>query len=298
MLHHMRAVLTRVRELFRRRSHSAAEQREEFSFHVEMETAENIRRGMSDPDAHRAALLRFGGTQRFREETSDARGVVALDNLARDTRFALRRLRRAPAFAAGVIATLGIGIGAAAGIGTIVYDVLLRDLPYEKPNQLMRVGFITDGIANTGDLQSAATYFHFAKSARSFTELGAYSINDGFNITDGDAPERVTIAFDDAERAPATRCASGTRETLRDSGTPRGPKTPAYRVLISENLWRRRYGADASIIGRQIDINRGARIVIGILPRSFAFPTPSVDLFYPAPVPVKAPGDRLRATSM
>src|SRR5690349_18820773 len=141
MLYHVRAALARVKELFRPRSRFAADQTEEFAFHLDMETAENIRRGMSEADARRAAVLRFGGTQRFREETSDARGVVALDNLGRDTRFALRRLRRAPGFAAGVIATLGVGIGAAVGIGTIVYGVLLRDLPFDKPEQLVRVGF-------------------------------------------------------------------------------------------------------------------------------------------------------------
>src|SRR6185436_6487592 len=131
----------------------------------------NIRRGVSDADARRAALPRFGGTERFREETSDARGIGPRDKVARDARFALRRLRRASAFSAGVIATLGIGIGVAVGIGTIVYDVLLRDLPYDKPDRLMRVGFITPGLATTGDLHSGATFFHFAKSTRSFTEL-------------------------------------------------------------------------------------------------------------------------------
>src|SRR3954471_6487719 len=94
----VRASLIRLRELFRHRSKSAAEQNEEFSFHIDMEAAENVRRGMSSADARRAALLRFGGTQRFREETSDARGIIALDHLARDTRFAVRRLRRAPGF--------------------------------------------------------------------------------------------------------------------------------------------------------------------------------------------------------
>src|SRR5262245_51747837 len=190
MLHSVHIALTRVRELFRRRSRLAAEQNEEFSFHLEMETQENIRRGMSEADAKRAALLRFGGTQRFREETSDARGVALVDNLGRDARFALRRLRRAPGFAAGVIATLGIGIGAAVGIASIVSGVLLRELPYDKPDQLVRVGFVTPGLASDGDLHSAATYFHFAKSARSFTEIGAYVTNDAFVITDGDAPER------------------------------------------------------------------------------------------------------------
>src|SRR5262245_52178682 len=175
MVDRVRIALSRVKELFRRRSHVAREQDDEFSFHLEMETAENVRRGMSDADARRAALLSFGGMQRFREETSDARGVVALDNLARDLRFALRRLRRAPGFSAGVIATLGIGIGAAVGIGTIVYDVLLRDLPYDKPDRLVRVGFATQGTATTGDLLPPAAYFHFVKSARSFAELGEYT---------------------------------------------------------------------------------------------------------------------------
>ncbi|HKN69249.1 MAG TPA: ADOP family duplicated permease, partial [Gemmatimonadaceae bacterium] len=285
---HVRAALARLRELFRHRARVAAEQDEEFSFHLEMETAENVRRGMSEADARRAAVLRFGGMQRFREDTSDARGVVALDNLARDTRFALRRLRRAPAFAAGVIATLGIGIGAAAGIGTIVYDVLLRDLPYEKPGQLVHVGFITPGIAAHGDLQSPATYFHFAKTARSFTALGAYWTSDAFNVTDGDAPERVTIAM----MTPNVFTLLGVRPLLGQLFEPVDTSWFGERllpILISESLWRRRYGADSSILGRHIDIDHGARYVLGVLPRSFDFPTPSVDIFYPAAVPLNRP---------
>jgi predicted permease len=288
MVHHVRASLTRIRELFRRRSLFAADQDDEFSFHIDMETAENVRRGMSESDARRAALLRFGGRQRFREATSDARGVVALDNLARDARFAFRRLKRAPGFSVGVIATLGIGIGVAIGIGTIVYDVLLRDLPYEKSDQLVRVGFVTDGIPTPGDLHSPSTYLHFAKSEpRSFTEIGAYATNDGFNITDGDTPERVTIAL----MTPSVFTLLGVRPILGQLLEPGDTSwsNPRSAILISENLWRRRYGADPSIVGRRIDINRGARNVVGVLPSSFDFPTPSVDIFYPAALSVKPP---------
>src|SRR5688500_14777937 len=287
MLYHVRAALARVRELFRRRSRFAAEQDEEFAFHLEMEMAENIRRGMSEAEARRAAVLRFGGMQRFREETSDARGVVALDNLARDLRFAVRRLHRAPGFAAGVIATLGVGIGAAVGIGTIVYGVLLRDLPYDDPDRLVRVGFITDGVGISGDLHSPATYFHFTTSARSFAALGGYYVDDAFDITDGEAPERVTVAL----VSPSTLTLLGARPLLGHVFEPGDTSwsNPRSAILISENLWRRRYGGDSSIIGRRIAINRGERNVIGVLPRSFDFPTPSVDIFYPAPVPVKQP---------
>ena len=287
MLYQLRAAAARVREFFRRSS-IAAEQDEEFQFHLEMQFAENVRRGMSDADARRAALLRFGGTQRFREETSDARGVVAIDNLARDTRYALRRIRRAPAFAGGVIATLGVGIGVAIGIGTIVYGVLLRDLPYPEPDRLVRVGFHTDGIPGQGNLQSSATYFHFAKSSRAFTELGWYSTNDDFNITDGDAPERVTIA----SVTPNIFTLLRVRPVLGQLFEPGDTSwyTGRTPILISQELWERRYGADPAIIGRRIAFNRGDRTVIGVLPRAFDFPSASVSVWYPAVTPVRQPG--------
>src|SRR4051794_20803871 len=135
----LRAAPARVLELFRGRRRMSAEQREEFAFHIEQEAAENVRRGMTEADARHAALVRFGGAQRFQEETNDVRGVVSVDNLARDARFAFRRIRRAPGFSGAVIATLGIGVGVAIGIGSIVYGVLFRDLPYDRPDQLVRV---------------------------------------------------------------------------------------------------------------------------------------------------------------
>ena len=287
MLYRLRAALTRARELFRRRAPHADEQDQEFRFHIEMETAENVRRGMSEPEARRAALLRFGGQQRFREETRDARGVIALDNMARDTRFALRRIRRAPAFAAGVIATLGVGIGVAVGIGTIVYGVLLRDLPYPEPDRLVRVGFHIDGIDAHGDEHTAATYFHLAKSARSFTELGAYWTSDEYSIIDGEAPEGVTVAG----VTPNVFTLLGARPVLGGLLEPGDTSysNPRSAILISQELWERRYGADPSIIGRLINITRGERRVVGVLPRSFDFPSASVSIWYPAVVPVGRP---------
>jgi predicted permease len=287
MLHQARAALARLREVFRSRERSVAEQDEEFAFHVDMETAENVRHGMDEAEARRAALLRFGARQHFREETRGARGIASLDHVARDARFAVRRVRRAPAFAAGVIATLGIGIGAAVGIGAIVHGVLLRDLPYERPGQLVRVGFLTDGLGATGDLHSPATYYHFATAARSFTALGTYSTSDEFALTDGEAPEGVMVA----SMTPNTLTLLGARPLLGQLLEPADTSwsNPRRAILISESLWRRRYGADPSVIGRVIGIDHGERRVVGILPRSFDFPSPSVDLFYPVPIPIGRP---------
>jgi predicted permease len=279
MLYQLRAAVVRLREVFRR-SHIAAEQDEEFRFHLDMEIAHNARRGMSEPDARRAALLRFGGTQRFREETADARGVVAIDNLARDARLGFRRVHRSPGYAAGVVATLGIGIGAAVGIGSIVYGVLLRDLPYANPDELVRVSLVTDGIAAPGDLHSEASYIHLASGARTLAGTGAFYTNDGITITDGDQPERVTAAM----MTPGAFTILGVVPLLgalfETSDTAwTGDRIP---VLISQELWERRYGGDSSIIGRRISINRGARVVIGVLPQSFDFPSPAVRIWYPA----------------
>ena len=215
-------------------------------------------------------------------------GTADIDSLARDTRYALRRIRRAPAFAIGVIATLGIGLGAAVGIGAIVYDVLLRDLPYPEPQQLVRVGFHTDGLAASGDLHSEATFVHFAQSAHSFTDLGAYATNDAFALTDGDAAERVTVGL----MSPSTFDLLAVHPLLgalferKDTSWVGDQLLP---VLISQELWERRYGADPRIIGRRIEIDHGARVVIGILPRSFQFPSPSVSVWYPAALSVKSP---------
>ncbi|HVX39902.1 MAG TPA: ADOP family duplicated permease [Gemmatimonadaceae bacterium] len=296
MRHRVRAAIARCRELFRPRSRVADEQEDEFAFHIDMEAAENVRRGMNATAARRAALLRFGGRQRFREATNDARGVVALDNLLRDARFAVRRLSRARLFAVGVIATLGIGIGAAVGIGTIVYDVLLRDLPYDDPGQLVRVGFITDGLGVAGDMNSPASYFHFAKSARSFAALGAYAVSDAFAITDGDAPQGVTIA----SMTPSMFTVLRVRPLLGRLFEPGDSSFSNKRIaiLISENLWRTRYGADPSIVGRIIDIDHGRRRIVGVLPSSFAFPTPAIDIYYPAPVPVSQPQISVRGLNV
>ena len=288
MLHHGRAALARLFELFRNRSRVDAEQTEEFRFHIDMETAENIRRGMTESEARRAAVLRFGGQQRFAEETRDARGVVAIDNLVRDARYALRRIRRAPAFATGVIATLGIGLGTAVGIGAIVYGVLIRGLPFANPDQLVHVSFHTDGLAKSGTLHSAPTFIHFAESARTFTDLGAYSTNDAFALTDGAVAERVTAAM----MSPSTFDLLGVRPLLgalferKDTSWVGEELLP---VLISQEIWERRYGADPTIIGRRIEIDHGARVVIGILPRTFQFPTPSVSIWYPAALNVRSP---------
>lgn len=218
------------------------------------------------------------------------RDLAIVDGVGRDARYALRRIRKAPAFAAGVIATLGIGLGTAVGIGTIVFGVLVHALPYSRPDRLVRVDLHTEGITGSGDLQSPATFIHFAQSSHSFTDLGAYATNDAFALTDGDAAERVTVAL----MSPSTFGLLGARPLIgalfaRKDTSWVGQGDQLLPILISEDLWTRRYGRDPKIIGRRIEIDHGARMVVGVLPRSFQFPTPAVNVWYPASLNVKRP---------
>ena len=278
MLALLRSWAARAREVFQTRR-LADEQDAELRFHLEMETDHNRRLGMSEADAHRAAVIAFGGRERFREETRDARGISALEHLLRDTRFALRRLRRAPGFTAGAVLTLGIGIGSAVGIGTIVYGVLLRDLPYPEPDRLVHVSFVTPGIPSTGADHPEVTYNYLSRSSRSLSALAAYWVQEGVNIGGGGTPERATVA----SVTPGTFAMLQTMPAIGRVFTEREmTHLGNAAVLISHALWMRRFGGDSTIIGRRIELSLNHPRVVGVMPPGFDFPRPSVDVWYAA----------------
>jgi predicted permease len=276
--------LRRIREQLTR-SHVASDQSDEFRFHLDMQTEKNLRLGMSPDAARRAAALAFGSKERFRDETHDARGFAFFDNLIRDTRHAARRLSRSRGFSIGAVLTLGIGLGASAGIGAIVHGVLVRDLPYQDPDRLVRVSLHTPGLPGSGDLHNAASYAHIATGTRSFVGLSASLVTDG-TFTIGDVSERVT----------AGHVTPGTFDVLRVRpliGQVFSPGDTAWvgsiPVLISEDLWERRLNRDPDIVGKTLVLNTGEREIIGVLPRSFAFPAPDVKVWYPTRVTFERP---------
>jgi putative ABC transport system permease protein len=282
----MRGFFLRVRELISRKR-IASEQDEEFRFHLEMETERNARLGMSNDDARRAAVLAFGARERFRDETHDARGFIGLENFVREVRHAVRRLSRAPTFAPGAILTLGIGLGAATGIGGIAHGVLLRDLPYQNPDALVRVSLNTPGIPRTTDLHTDASYVHLATGAtRSFEGFAAYYTNNAITLNEGDEAERVHAAL----VSPGLFALLGVRPVI---GRFFAPSDTAWvessPVIISEELWDRRFGRDSAIVGRRIRLNFGDREVVGVLPRSFDFPSTATQVWYPARIVVNRP---------
>lgn len=269
-------LVSRTRELLSSKR-VANELDEEFQFHLDQEIAHNIKSGLSEHDARRAAMNAFGGVQRYRQETREARGFVSLDALLRDIRLSARRLRTAPTYTIGVITTLALGLGIAAGIGALVYGVMLRPLPYENPDQLIRISIYTPGLGISTTENSAGTFVYFAERAKSFSLLGTTMENEGVAITDGDVPERVTAAMVSPSIFTILDTKPAAGRMLRDDDTRAGFDSP---IMISYDLWQRRFGGDANIAGKQVELNRNRRTIIGVLPAGFGYPSREAAIYY------------------
>ena len=124
---------------FRRAREMDERFRSEMDFHVAMATQKNVRNGMTTDDARRAASVEFGGREQWREAARDETRSRYLEELLHDTRYAIRSLRRAPAFTAAAVATLALSIGATTSIFSVVNAALLRRLPYANPDRVVAV---------------------------------------------------------------------------------------------------------------------------------------------------------------
>ncbi len=263
--HWLYTIPLRLRSLFRRRQ-ADQELDEELRDHVERKTQEYIAKGLVPEEARRQALLEMGGIEKRKEECRDVRRVRWLQDLAQDLRFGLRMLRKSPAFTAITIATLAIGIGANGAIFAVIENVLLKPLPFPDSAQLVDLGHDVPGIGLHGR-SAPFLYFTYADQSRSFQSVGLWRENSN-NLTGLAEPEHVRSLVLTSEVLPmvGVQPLLGRLFSTADAA-PGAPLT----AMLAYGLWRDKFGADASVIGRNIIIDGLPRQVIGVLPRNFWF---------------------------
>ncbi len=240
---------------------------DEIRFHIDQQTEKNIRSGMPAGEARRAAFVRFGGVEPLKEWTRDEFRPVVLQDVARDMRIGARVLRRAPGFAVAAIATIGLGIGAATAVFSVVNGVLLQPLPYPGADRIVRLHQI-DATGLEYANVSEPNFNDWQALTHSFgvmAEMAQYGLQP---VTGGDQPvlARVTLVSRDFLQVMGLEPSTGRRFT-RDEQHPGG--VPA--ALVSHAYWVRVLGAGA-IADRQLRIDGQDYAVVGVMPAGFDFP--------------------------
>ncbi|HSA56405.1 MAG TPA: ABC transporter permease [Gemmatimonadaceae bacterium] len=191
-----------------------------------------------------------------------------MPELSRDLRLAVRSLARRPAFCVVVILTLALGIGANSAIFSVINAVLLKPLPYREPERLAMIWSRWTNFDKTW--LSAAEYLDYRAMDRQFEDVGLWTTTGEVAITGGgDAPESVNAVAMTANLLPVLGMAPLHGRTFTaEEDVPGGPAV----AMLGYDLWQRRYGGDASLVGRTIEIDGSPVQVVGILPPAFRFP--------------------------
>jgi predicted permease len=258
--------VTRIRNLGRR-DVVDAEIAAELRAHIEMAVEEAVRKGTSEQQAWRAARLQFGNPVVVRETTMGADTVLGVEGLWRDVKFALRQLRKSPGFAATVIATLGLGIGANTTVFSIVDAVLLRPLPYHQPQRLVEMQSSDVGQQYEGSDVSYPDFFDWRAQNHSFERLVSYH-DTSLTLTGVERAVHLDGEVVSADLLPLL----GVQPQMGRGFSAADEKQGARVALISHALWVSQFGADASIVGRTMHLSGDAFTVIGVMPVRFRFP--------------------------
>jgi putative ABC transport system permease protein len=232
--------------------------------HLESLTDDYMQRGLGTAEARMAARREFGGIDQMKEAYRDQQGLPWLDALVQDIRYGVRTFRRDRTFSAVAILTLAFGIGVVVAIFGAVKAVLLDPLPYPKAERLVALAETRrDGSRNAGTF---GMYRGLAERAHVFESLAVAKVWQPTLTGDG-RPERlegqrVSAAYFDVLKVPP---AHG-RALQPDDDRRGGPNV----VVLSDGLWRRRFAADPSIVGRVIRLDDNAYTVVGVAAAGFA----------------------------
>jgi putative ABC transport system permease protein len=258
----------RIRALLRR-GELERELDEELGFHVEREAEKRRAEGVPAEEALRQARVAFGGVEQIKERSRDTRGLSFLEIISQDLRYAIRSLGRNPGFTAGVILTLGLGIGANTAMFSVVDRLLFRSLPMLRdPDQVHRI-YLAHQFRGEERIESGTQYtryLDFRRWTHDFSDLAAFSDRQLAVGTGRDARERQvsTISastFDFFDAKPVL----GRFFTAQEDTVPVG----AMVAVLGYGFWQTNYGGRADALGQQIEVGAVSYTIIGVAPRDF-----------------------------
>ena len=261
----------------------------ELAFHIDMETEQNVRRGMSPPDARVAAVRAFGGVGRVAEQVRETRKIGWLDDLILDLRHAARGFRRSPGFTLAAIAALSLGIGANAAVFSVVHAIVLAPLPYAEPDRLVHLWERNPAQRIERGSLSRGTFVDLRNRSRTLERVGLFNERDFLLTSEGKTWEAQVASV-----SPAVFEMLGVRAVL---GTVFPPESDPWasgadQAVISHDLWQQRFGGDSSVLGRRIQFDmRFSYRIIGVMPPGFAFPA-GTSIWTPMFQPSSATGDQ------
>ena len=258
---------------------------DELAFHLAMRADKLRGQGLDSGDADAAALARFGDPGRVRDEcitidtryAREVRLMEWIESIWSDARYAVRTLRRMPAFTAVATITLALGIGATSAMFTLVDGILLRPLPYPDADRLVRVvqAYPEKGLDSWGLSQENLAMYR--DRATDFEAFAGYRVSS-MTMRAERGPQRVPAARVTAQffKAIGVNPALG-RPFAEDEDAP----GRANAVVLSYGLWQTQFGGSASVLGQTIDLDGQPMRVVGVMPRGFEFPRPEVRLWVP-----------------
>ncbi|HEV2689074.1 MAG TPA: ABC transporter permease, partial [Bryobacteraceae bacterium] len=190
------------------------------------------------------------------------------DVLLQDLRYTLRTLGRAPVFALTAILTLALGTGANTAIFSVVNAVMLRPLPFPQPDRLARIWETNQKLNIQAFSASVPNYVSWREQAKSFSAIGVFGVAN-LNLTGGGEPERLAAGTLTASMFQAIGL-----QPILGRGFLEEEERPGRGLVavLNETLWRRRFESDPKIVGRSVEFNGTARVIVGVFPGEFSFP--------------------------
>jgi len=251
---------------------------QEIHCHLQMLTEENIRAGMTQEEAQRAARLEFGGIEQVKEQVRDERIGNWLRSVLSDCRYGLRQLRNNPGFTAAAVIVLALGIGANASLFSVVNGVLLRPLPFPHPEQLVILRESKPNFA-TGSV-SYPNFLDWQRENRTFTSMSVMRGGRSLILTGIGEAEQINAVllgpgfFEQLGVNPALG-RTFAEDEVRIGGAP--------TVMLSAAFWERKFGSAHDVLGKTITLEGKDYSIIGVVPASFDFlgTLRSVDAYMP-----------------